>query len=265
MTRMTEEQPADGRGVWGSLYLLGAVVAVVGIAGVVFDIGLTAVPGWGPGSVPSDAPGWFRQFSADPWLGLRNLDLLNVGLSMISLPLYLAIAASQRRTAPGLSAVAVTLVLLGSAVFASGNVALPMLELSGSYAVAVSPRERAALEAAATGLLARGAHGSLGSYPGFLLSEIGTLLMALSMLRGRVFSRATAITGVAGTLVLTAYSTISTFAPHLSGAVMAIAAPGGLLMMGWNALVARRLVALARGSSEQSAWRKPQQLQGVAQ
>lgn len=265
MTRTTEGNHAGDHGAWRSLYLLGAAVAVVGIAGVVLDIGLTMLPGWGPESVPSDAAGWFRQFAADPLLGLRNLDLLNVGLSVISLPLYLAVAASQRRTAPGLCAVAVTLVLLGSAVFAAGNAALPMLELSDSYATAASPQERATLEAAATGLLARGAHGSPGSYPGFLLSELGTLLMAVSMLRGRVFSRTTAITGIAGTVVLTAYSTLSTFAPQLSGAVMAIAAPGGLLMMAWNALVARRLVALARGSAEQRARRQSQQLQGVTQ
>lgn len=265
MTQLLDKHPAEGRGGLRSLYLIGAVVAIAAIGGVVFDIGLTTLPGWGPESVPTDAAGWFAQFAQDPWLGLRNLDLLNVGVSVISLPLYLAIAASQRRTAPGLSAVALTLVLLGTAVFASGNAALPMLELSGSYATAASPQERVSLEAAAVSLLSRGEHGSLGSYPGFLLSELGTLLMAVAMLRGRVFSRATAVTGIAGTVVLTAYSTVATFAPQLSGAVMAIAAPGGLLMLAWNALVARRLVALARGSAEQRPRGQSEELQRVSQ
>jgi hypothetical protein len=67
---------------------------------------------------------------------------------------------------------------------------------------------------------------------GFFLSSIGTLLMGLAMLAGRVFSRVTAWVGIVGITLLMVYTVGSTFLSEPGEAMMVVAMPGGLLMMG---------------------------------
>ena len=236
---------------WKLIYRTGAVVAIVGVAALLFDIALAMVPGWEPTTAPSTAQAWFTQFSANPWLGLRNLDLLNITVSVISLPLYVALFGAHRRSRPALAMLGLLFVSVGTVLFVANNAALPMLELSRRYAEA-SPAETAALEGAAVALLARGAHGSFGAFAGFFLSEIGTLITALAMLLGGVFTRRTAWLGIVGAASLTVYSVAMTFVPGAERAVMALAAPGGLMMIAWNLLVARRLWQLARVAEKDS-------------
>jgi hypothetical protein len=184
--------------------------------------------------------------AARPLLGLRNLDLINVVLSIVSLPMYVALAGAHRRVQPGLALTALVIVAVGTALFAANNAALPMLELGRRYQVASLPADRLALQAAAEGLLSRGAHGSLGAFPGFFLSEVGTLLMALALLLGRVFPRRVAWAGLAGTALLATYSVAMTALPGADVLVNALAVPGGLLMLAFNVMVARGLLRLAR-------------------
>lgn len=228
------------QGSWRGLYAAGAVFALVVLTGTVLDIGITMIPGWDPSTVPTDATSWFAQFVEAPLLALRNLDLLNVVLSVVGLPLYAALLVAHRRTAPALALLGLLAVVLGTALFASANAALPMLELSERYAAA-SEGGRATLEAAAESLLARGAHGSYGAFPGFVLSELGTLLMALAMLAGGVFSKRSAWVGIVGMAAMIAYSVAFTFGLGSEALIMAVATPAGLLMLAWYAMVARQL------------------------
>lgn len=237
-----------GERSWQAMYVAGAIAALVFVAGSLLDIVLTMLPGWGTASVPAAAGAWFAQLASAPLLGIRNLDFLNITLSLIALPLYAALFGAHRRREPALALVALVLVAVGTVLFVANNAALPMLELSRRWAVAAGPAERAALEGAAEALLSRGAHGSFGAFLGFFVSEIGTLLMAVAMLRGRVFGRAAALAGIVGASVLAVYTTAMTFAPA-SALVMAVAIPGGLLMIAWDVMVARTLLRLARGDS----------------
>lgn len=221
---------------WATLYRLGAIVAVAALIGMLFDIALSMVPGWGTGSVPTTTEAWLAQFATDPLLGVRNLDLLNMMISLISLPMYAAIAAAHRKTQPALALLGLAVVSIGTAVFVANNAALPMLQLT--RAPMADPALRAA---AAAALLASGAHAGFGVFPGFILSEIGTLLFALSMLTGRVFSRAAGHVGMWGVALLAVYTTCYTFVPTAEMLVNLIAIPGGLLMIAWHCLVARGL------------------------
>ncbi|MHB1342167.1 MAG: hypothetical protein ACYC77_04320 [Coriobacteriia bacterium] len=60
----------------------------------------------------------------------------------------------------------------------------------------------------------------------------------------RVFSRPTAWVGIAGTVSLIGYSVTMTFTAVPDSLVMTLAAPGGLLMIAWYAMVARQLLRL---------------------
>ena len=81
------------------------------------------------------------------------------------------------------------------------NTALPMLELSGKYAVAVEP-QKSLLAAAGEAMLAHGAHGSLGVFFGFILPTLPRSGMSLVMLQGRVFSRINSILGILGNALM---------------------------------------------------------------
>lgn len=225
---------------WRHLYTVGAVAALVAVAGALLDIVLTMLPGWEATTVPATSELWFAQFQSNPWLGLRNLDLLNVTISVFSLPLFVALYGAHRRVSQGWAALALTLTVVGTAVFVANNAALPMLELSRQFAAA-GESERVALYAAAAALLARGAHGSMGAFPGFLLSSLGTLFMTVAMVKGRIFSRRTSYLGMAGISLLIVYIAGATFLPEARGPMLALALPGGLLMIAWNVLVALRL------------------------
>lgn len=242
---------------WHALYLLGAAVALVAVVALLFDIVLSMLPGWGTDTTPAIAREWLALFAANPLLGLRNLDLLNVTVSIITLPMYLALYAAHRRSEPALALLGFVLVAVGTTLFASSNAALPMLSLSNQYALATTAAERLAVEAAAAGLLVRGAHGSFGAFPGFLLSEVGTLVVALAMLRGRVFGRVTAWLGILGASALVLYSIAMTFTTVSDSLVVAFAAPGGLLLIAWQVLVARGLRTLSQGSEDAVATATP--------
>jgi len=125
-----------------------------------------------------------------------------------------------------------------------------MLELSRQYSAASTEAQRLALQGAGEALLAKGAHGSMGAFTGFFLSSIGTLLMTVAMFKGKIFSRATAYTGMIGISLLLVYVVGSTFLPGPIGVLMAIAMPGGLLMIAWNVMVARKLLQLGRGAKD---------------
>jgi hypothetical protein len=230
---------------WRLLYRVGGIVAFVALGLMVLDIVLTMLPGWTPASVPTSTSAWLTQLADDPLLGMRNLDLLNVIASVVVLPLYIAIFAAVRRTEPGLALVGLAIVALGTAVFAASNAALPMLELGRRFSATLVPAERSALVAAADALLARGAHGSYGAFPGFALSEIGTLVTGIALARSRAFGAATAWVGILGVTVLLGYTTAYTFISPTSSLVLLAAMPGGLLMIAWYVLVGRRLITLA--------------------
>lgn len=233
-----------------SLYILGAIAALAALAGTLADIVITMIPGWEASTVPTTIEQWFTQFQVNPLLGLRNLDLLNITISVIGVPLYIALYGVHRKVCQGYAALALVVVALGIAVFVANNAALPMLELSLQYSAASTEAQRLVLQGAGQALLARGAHGSMGAFTGFFLSSIGTLLMTIAMFKGRIFERATAYTGMIGISLLLVYIIGSTFSPRPTGILMAVAMPGGLLMIAWNVMVARKLLQLGRGAKD---------------
>lgn len=229
---------------WRACYRVGAVAAVVGVVGTLTDIGLTALPGWGPDSVPTDAAGWCTQLTGSPWLGLRNLDLLNAVLAVVALPTYLAIVLALGRGRRGIAGLGLLLAVVGATVFVAGNAALPMLELSAACPAAGEPLA-GGLDGAMQAVLARGAHGSYGALPGFLLSELGTAVLAGAMLGSRAFGRFTPWAGLVGIAGLTAYTLASTLTGAVTAAITLLAIPAGIAMLGFTARVAAALWRLA--------------------
>jgi hypothetical protein len=241
---MSSPDTATPDSSWRGIFLVGGIAALLALAGTLADIALAMIPGWETATVAPTIQAWFTQFQANPLLGLRNLDLLNVTIWLIEIPLFLALYGAHRRGSQAYAALALIMTLVGTVVLITSNVALPMLALSRQHAQATTDAQRLTIEAAGVALLARGAHGSLGAFAGFFLRSLGSLLMGLAMLKGRVFSRVTAWVGIVGMALLATYVIGSTFIPGSEAVMMALAMPGGLLTLAWNVMVARKLFRL---------------------
>jgi uncharacterized membrane protein len=227
---------------WSNLYLLGGAAALGIVLTALIEILITFLPG---GYTTSETViDWFRLLQDNWFLGLRNLGLLNIVMVAFGIPLYLALYAAHRKVNQTFAVLAMILSFIGVAVFYGTNRAFSMLELSTRYAAATTEAQRTILEAAGQAMLAVGQSHKPGTFLAFFLSEIAGILMAMVMLRGKVFSRATAYAGIIGFGLLFVYEILSSFAPSVHDAILILAMVGGLASMIWYILIARRLFQL---------------------
>lgn len=249
MTNSPQSSVRDGK--YRIMLAVGGVMAFLSAAGALADVAIGMATGGGISDLPSSAAGRFAELIASPALGLYHLDLLNLVTTLIMVPVLYAcwIALRPAGAAAGL---ALTLGTIGAAVFVAINPALPMLGLSGDYASA-DPSRRALLSAAGEAILARGAHGSPGVLPAFMLVTLANIVLSVEMLRTRTFGRAAGMLGLSGNILLAAYLLLVTFLPQARPLAMAIAAPGGLLAIAWTVMTAIGLIRHANSTESGSA------------
>ncbi len=236
----------DQLSTWKGIYLLGGIATILVLIGILLDMVFGSITGGNLSELPLTAVDRFIQFQTNPLLGLYYLDLLNAINQIIMIPVYFAVFAALRRANLPLAALGLIFFLVGTVVFITNNTALPMLELSQKYAAASSESQKLLFSAAGEAMLARGMHGSAGVFPGFLIPNIGTILLAGAMLDGKVFSRLSGIIGMAGSALLMVYTILVTFLPSVKDIAMAVSMPGGLLMMAWLVMVTIRLFRLSK-------------------
>jgi hypothetical protein len=232
---------------WMALYVVGGVAALLTVLNGLAEIAITFVPGGGMSSVPMTAVDWFGLYHRRPFLGLRNLGLLNIIFTVLSIPLTFALCAAHRRTHPAFAGLSLIAALLGAGVFLAGNRAFPMLALSVRYASAGTDAQRVALAAAGEAMLAAGQSHTPGTFLAFFLSTLAGVAISIVMLRARLFSRTAAILGIVGYSLLMVFEFTSDFAPSFPG-TFALALGGGPLSLAWNLLVGLGLFRLARRS-----------------
>jgi len=230
---------------WKSIYLLGGIAAIIAIIGTISDIAIGFILGGNLSMLPTTAIERFAQFHNNYWLGLYNLDLLNIIIAIVMIPVFFALYAANSISNKPYSMLAMILFLAGTAIFITNNTALPMLELSQKYLAATSETQKTLLAAAGEAMLARGAHGSPGVFLGFALTMISELLISFVMLKSQIFSKATAYLGIIGGILLFIYIVLVTFAPAIKNVAMIIAAPGGILAIIWMIMFAKRLLKLS--------------------
>lgn len=231
---------------WKSLYKLAAVSVLLSLALMMLDIGSTIVLKVSIEFGTLRATDWFALFHNSWFSGLRDLGLLNVAEMVLAVPMLLAIYAAHRQVNQPYALLAVVLSLAGTAIYIANNAAIPMLVLGGEYTAAATDAQRSMLAAAGEAMLARGEDFTPGAFPGFILGELANLGIAFVMLRGRVFGKATACTGIAGIGLLTVYTIWATFIPAMHSAAMIVAMIGGPLSTAWYILIARRLFQLGK-------------------
>jgi hypothetical protein len=229
---------------WKSIYTLGGVATILVIIGALLDVAIGSATGGNLSALPQTAIERFAQFNKNQYLGLYNLDLLNVINQILLIPAYFALYGAHRKGKNAYALLALVIFLVGTTIFVTTNSALPMLELSKKYTLAASESQKILLAAAGEAMLARGAHGSLGVFIGFLLPNIAGLVMSYVMLTGKIFNKTTAYLGIAGSILISLYIILVTFVPGIENMATAFAMPGGLLLMAWMILFTIRFFQL---------------------
>ncbi len=239
------ENPAEHKDSrWRGLYLVGAVAALVTVLTGITEIAITFFPGGGMSSSPATAVDWFTLFQRSRFLGLRNLGLLNIVFNCMELPLFYALYAAHRRTHRAFAGLSMIAAFIGVAVFLATNRAFSMLALSGRYTAAATDAQRSVLAAAGEALLAVGEGHTPGTFLAFLFAAVAGIAISIVMLRGKVFSKASAIVGITGFSLMAIFELTASFAPGFSASFL-FAMGGGLLSLTWDLLVALGLIRLA--------------------
>jgi len=241
---MSEAASINNEAQWKSVYVLGGIAGILSLIAVIADIFIGSAMGGNLSALPQTAVERFAQFQQNPWLGLYNLDLLNTVNQLISIPIFFALYAVHRKTNEPYALLALIVFLVGTTVFVTTNTALPMLELSSKFAAATTDSQKVLLAAAGETMLARGAHGSMGVFFGFVLSTTAALLMSLVMLKGRIFSKVNSYAGIVGNALMLVYVVLVTFALAVKNMATAFAMPGGLLLLVWLVMLTIRLFQL---------------------
>ena len=156
------------------------------------------------------------------------------------IPGYYALYAVHRKHS-AYALFALLIFIGGTVIFVSGNTALTMYDLSNKYVTATTEAQKTLYAAAGEAMLAKGAHGSMGVFIGFVLPGIAGIIMSSVMLSGKIFGKVTSYFGLIGSVLITLYLTLVTFAPGIKNMATAFAAPGGILLMVWMIMFTIRL------------------------
>jgi len=222
---------------WVSLVRFSGILAFIVVALTLLDIIFGSINSSDLTELPSNAIERFSEFYSNPILGLYHLDLLNVTISIVYLPVFFALVVVHQQASKAFAYLAFALFLVASSIFVSSNTALPMLELSRKYHLANSELERNLYAAAGEALLARGAHGTPGVFIGFMMLTISNICISWVMVIGGVFHKVVGYVGLFGGLCLAIYLVLLLLFPKAHQIGVAIAAPGGILVLAWYVLI----------------------------
>jgi hypothetical protein len=251
MSLQEQNQAADAQAAdsqWKRFYKVAGAIALVAVFLGLAEGMITFLPGGD--TEPGTMSEWFTFFQDNGFLALRLLGLMNILITALGIPTFLALYAAHRRVDKVYAALAMIIAFIGAAVFFATNRAFAMLDLSREYAAATTAAQRSMLEAAGQAMLSVGQSHTPGTFLGFFLSEIAGITISVVMLRGKVFGRATALVGIAAFATMAVFEICSSFVPALSDVAMYIAMAGGLLTVTWYTLVGLRFFQLGRGAPQ---------------
>ena len=222
---------------YATLLRVGAVAALGTVVVTVTQVVAFAV--WPPPSflpTPSAAVRFFEIAQARPVLAFVQLDGLMLLDYLLLILVYLALFVVLRRDNPSIMVIGAVLALMAITLYFAVNPAPAMLVLAGQYGAA-TPAARVSIVSAGVSTLATFQGAAFLVH--YVVMGIAGVLVSLVMLRGAVFSRATALAGLLQGVMMLVPSNFG-----LVGMVLALVSLAPFVV--WFALIALRLWRLAR-------------------
>lgn len=232
---------------WKTSYYLGALCVFTATVVMLAEIFITALPDGAPVQLTSE--GLLEMYNRNWFMGMRYMGLMNMISSTLLIPVFFSLFGAHRNTNGVLAAFALVIALISYAVFLSDNVSFPILLLSKKYTMA-NEIERTALITATEALFSKGASHTPGTFPGFLLGQIGSILFCIVIIIGRVFKKRTGIIGLIAFVFLLIFEVISSFMSSLFKQAMIFAMIGGISAIVWFILVGVELTKHAKKVSQ---------------
>ncbi len=236
---------------WNDIYTLGGIATILALTGISLDVVIGNINGGDLSALPQTAIDRFAQFHENKFQGLYHLDLANIIIQLILIPVYFALFAVHRNINKAFGFLALIVFLFGSVIMVANNTALPMLELSNKFFATTIESQKVLYAAAGESMLAQGAHGSPGIFLGFFIPNIANLIMSVVMLKGKVFSKTNSWIGIIGSVLMLMYVILVNFGTGVEKMATAFAMPGGLLLMVWMIMFMIRLFKLGHVSSKE--------------
>jgi hypothetical protein len=225
-----------------SLYRLGGIAALILI---VYSLA-TIVQIMVLGGQPTSAAQAFDLLQHHRVVALLRLDLPTIAVLPLYYLLFLGLCAALWQISRARVILSTVLAFAGLTLVLTTPTALSLIQLSNKCAAAASDAVRAQLLAAGEALMAADLWHGTGAILGGVLLQCGAVLICVVMLRGGVFSKATAWLGIVMHGLDLAHIVCGLLLPVSGVVLMAIAGP---LYPIWLFLVGRRLLKLAAGKS----------------
>ena len=240
---MNQTIVASDKGTKALYQVAGTMAVLIVLAGLIDAITSMGIEAQNNSTVPITE--WFALFQAHPFEAFSRLGLINIITLSLGIPIYLAFTQAFRQNRPISTAFASILFFTGAAIYLSSNTVFSLFAVSQQY-VTASVVQKPLLEAAGRSLLAQGADLTPGTFVGLFLTQFAGLLMTSTMLRGKVFGKWAGRVGLTGFILMTVFFILAAFVPTRYDMAMLISAPGGLLLMAYQFMLARRFFQLGR-------------------
>jgi hypothetical protein len=198
MTPEYKTDPVDPH--WRGMYRVGGISAIAMLCIMILQIIIFSI--WPP---PGSVEELFALFQQNWLLGLLSMDLLYLLNNALLIPIYLALYISLKREAESAMLISLALGLVGIAAYFASNTSFEMLSLSNQYAAAESEAWRIALLGAGQAMLETYRGTIFDVY--YVLNAVSLLILAVVMLRSRVFGKTTAWFALAAGILMIIPST----------------------------------------------------------
>lgn len=242
MSQTIQNNPSDNESAdprWKALYKSGGIAALAQFGCVI----ASTIIAFGVGVEPTTANEYFTVLSQDRLAGILRLDfttMLNVLLFALT---AFAIFAALPRKVKLYAGLGAALVFVGVALGLSTHSAFSMIHLADQYAAATTETQKTMLLAAGEAVIASDWWNSTGGFFSGLFLQGGMAYLSLLMLRGKVFSKGAAYSGLLGNGLDWVHVLVNLFLPGVADVMLYV---GGVFYIAWYILLGRDLLRLGK-------------------
>lgn len=195
------------------------------------------------GGEPATAEAYYAALQENRLIGLLRLDFPT--LLMLALFPFVAMAlfAAFRKSRPAYGLLAMIAIIVGTLLGLANHSALSMIYLADLHAAAATAAEQARLLAAGEAVIATDMWHTTAGFLAGVFMQGGFVFISFVMLRNRLFSKATAYTGILSNGLDFVHLFVAFLSPALATTLLSI---GGLFYLLWFPLLGRDLIRLSR-------------------
>jgi hypothetical protein len=229
---------------WKKMYLIGSVSTFIAMLVMIAEIFITALPDGAP--VQLTMTNLLDMYNRNWFMGMRYMGLMNIFASTLMIPIFISLYGVHRKTNGLFAFFALVISIIGYTIFMSDNVAFPILELSRKYSLSNLESDKMMIVSATEALFSKGASHTPGTFPGFFMGEIASILFCVVILSGNIFKKKIGIIGLIAFIFLLIFEIISSFINSLYNQAMIFAMIGGISAIIWYVFVGLELLKISK-------------------